>query len=182
MSEPTPAGRTVQQLRYDSGSLRHREISAMNENANKICIVKHFDELWNQGQTERVDEFFSPDFVNFGVRYSELRGVIQRIVAVWRTAFPDLRFTIDELIGEDETVMCEATLSGTHLGDFLLIPPLHGPTLPPNGKKFSVKHIHRFRLRDGKIIEHFAVRDDLGMFQQLGHLSLLNTAESYASP
>jgi len=149
----------------------------MTEAANKTCIARHFDELWNQGRTEEIDEFFSPDFVNFGTRYSEVRGVIQHIIAVWRTAFPDLLFTIDQLIAESETVMCEATLSGTHLGDFPLIPPLHGPTLRPNGKRFSVKHMHRFRLKDGKIIEHLAVRDDLGMFQQLGHLSVLGASE-----
>jgi predicted ester cyclase len=45
--------------------------------------------------------------------------------------------------------------------------------IAPNGKTFSVKHIHRFLMRDGKIVEHFAVRDDLGMFRQLGHLSNL---------
>jgi len=45
--------------------------------------------------------------------------------------------------------------------------------LLPSGKTFRVKHIHRFRLRDGKIVEHIAVRDDLGMFQQLGHLGAL---------
>jgi predicted ester cyclase len=49
-----------------------------------------------------------------------------------------------------------------------------GPSLPANGKSFKVKHIHRFRLKDGKIVEHFAVRDDWGMFQQLGHLSALS--------
>ena len=50
---------------------------------------------------------------------------------------------------------------------------LEGPDLLPSGKTFRVKHIHRFRLRDGKIVEHIAVRDDLGMFQQLGHLGAL---------
>jgi len=44
------------------------------------------------------------------------------------------------------------------------LPPLRGLGLPANRKPFKVKRIHRFRLRDGKIVEHFAVRDDLGMF------------------
>jgi len=45
---------------------------------------------------------------------------------------------------------------------------------PPNGKSFKVKHIHRFRLKKAKIVEHFAVRDDLSVFQQLGHLAALS--------
>ncbi len=73
--------------------------------------------------------------------------------------------------------MCEVTFRGTHLGILRLVPPLTGPDLAPNGKTFQVKHIHRFRLRYGKIIEHFAVRDDLGMFQQLGHLRALSEPE-----
>jgi predicted ester cyclase len=82
-------------------------------------------------------------------------------------------FQIDSLVGEGDTIMCEVTVSGTHLSDFPMIPPLQGPTLAPNGRKFTVKHIHRFRLKESKIVEHFAVSDDLGMFQQLGHLSAL---------
>ena len=145
----------------------------MTENANKDCVQRHFEELWNHGEVEKIDGFFAPEFTNFGVQYSDVRGIIQQIIRTWRGAFPDLAFQVDSLIGEGDTVMCEVTLSGTHLGDFAMIPPLHGPTLAPNGRKFRVKHIHRFRLKESKIVEHFAVRDDLGMFQQLGHLSAI---------
>ena len=143
----------------------------MVESANKRCVLRHFEELWNCGEVERIDEFFSPKFSNFGVPYSDVRGMIQQIIRVWRGAFPDLLFRIEHMVEEGDTVLCEVTLSGTHLGDFPQIPPLHGPTLAPNGRKFAVKHIHRFRLNEARIVEHFAVRDDLGMFQQLGHLN-----------
>lgn len=145
----------------------------MTERANKDCVKRHFEELWNRGEAEKIDEFFSPEFSNFGVEYSDVRGIIQHIIRTWRSAFPDLLFQVDSLVAEGDTVMCEVTLSGTHLGAFPQIPPLHGPTLAPNGRKFTVKHIHRFRLKDAKIVEHFAVRDDLGMFQQLGHLGAI---------
>jgi predicted ester cyclase len=146
----------------------------VSDNANKECVRQHFEVLWNEGRIERIDEFFSPQFVNFGIPYSEVRDIIQHIITVWRNAFPDLRFRIDCSVVEQDTVMCEVTLTGTHLGDFQLIPPLKGPTLGPNGRKFEVKHFHRFRLKDAKIVEHFAVRDDLGMFQQLGHIAALS--------
>ncbi len=99
---------------------------------------------------------------------------MKHIVTIWRTAFPDLHFTVDSMVAEGDLVMCEASFQGTHLGELQLIPPLGGPNLPPSGKTFRVKHMLRFRLRDGKIVEHFAVRDDLGMFQQLGHLAALS--------
>jgi predicted ester cyclase len=146
----------------------------MIEDPNTICVRQHFEVLWNEGQIERIDEFFSPQFVNFGIRYSEARRLIQNIVGVWRHAFPDLHFRVDHLLSSQDTVMVEVTLTGTHLGAFVMIPPLQGPTLNPNGRKFEVKHIHRFRLQNARILEHFAVRDDLGMFQQLGHLTGLS--------
>jgi predicted ester cyclase len=145
----------------------------MSIQENKACVLRQFEELWNNGQVERVEEFFAEGFMNFGQQYQDARPIVKHIVQVWRTAFPDLRFTVDFIVAEDDLVMCETSFQGTHLGEFPLIPPLHGPALAPNGKSFKVKHIHRFRLKRGKITEHFAVRDDLGMFQQLGQLDAL---------
>jgi predicted ester cyclase len=142
----------------------------MSEDANKICVRRHFEELWNEGQIEKAGEFFHQDFMNFGEEHVDGISLVKRIVTVWRTAFPDFRFSIDAMMAENDEVMCEVSCRGTHLGEFQLISPLKGPSLSPNGKAFSVKHIHRFRLKDGKIFEHFAVRDDLGMFAQLGRL------------
>ena len=142
--------------------------------ANKSCVLQHFEVLWNRGDVGRVGDYFSADFTNFGQRVPDIQAVLGYVIGAWRTAFPDLHFSVDYAIGENDLVMCEATFRGTHLGVLQLVPPLAGPDLPPNGKTFQVKHIHRFRLRDGKIIEHFAVRDDLGMFQQLGHLRALS--------
>jgi steroid delta-isomerase-like uncharacterized protein len=137
---------------------------------NKSCVIRHFEELWNRGDVARVGDFFSTDFTNFGQPVPDIRAVLSYIISAWRTAFPDLHFEVDHVIAEDDLVMCEVTFRGTHQGVFHFVPPLAGPDLAPNGKAFKVKHIHRFRLRDGKIVEHFAVRDDLGMFQQLGQL------------
>jgi len=145
----------------------------MQEETNKRCVRRHFEELWNGGETEKAGEFFDSSFMNFGEQHQDGIALVKRIVAVWRTAFPDLHFTVETMVAEGDLVMCEVSLSGTHLGEFHLIPPLQGPSLAPNGKKFQIKHIHRFRLKDGKIVEHFAARDDLGMFQQLGHLGAL---------
>jgi predicted ester cyclase len=138
---------------------------------NKTCVRSHFEELWNKGHVDRIDDFFSGDFMNFGQQYRDSRALLKHIVTVWRTAFPDLYFTVDSIVAESDLVMCETSFQGTHLGELQLIPPLKGPDLPANGRAFRVKHMHRFRLKDGKIVEHFAVRDDLGMFQQLGHLA-----------
>ena len=80
-----------------------------------------------------------------------------------RRAFPDLHFTIEELVAEGDTVAGRVTMSGTHLG------PFQG--IPPTGRSFQQNHMHFVRFRDGKAIEHRAVRDDLGMMRQLGVIS-----------
>ena len=138
------------------------ECDRISVHENKTCVLRHFEELWNNGQVHRVEDFFAEDFMNFGQQYRDARPIVKHIVQVWRTAFPDLRFTVDFIVPEGGLVMCEASFQGTRLGEFPLIPPLQGPTLALNGKTFKVKHIDRFRLKVGKIIEHFAVRDDLG--------------------
>ncbi len=145
----------------------------MSDSANKVCVRLHFEQLWNNGKLDRIDGFFAKEFMNFGQQQQDGRAIVKHIVTVWRTAFPDLHFQVDSMVEEDDVVMCEVSLEGTHLGEFPLIPPLEGPNLPPNSRAFKVKHIHRFRLRQGKIVEHLAVRDDLGMFRQLGHLGAL---------
>lgn len=77
-----------------------------------------------------------------------------------RTAIPDLHYTIEDVIAEGDTVAGRVTMSGTHHGPYMGI--------PPTGRSFRVAEMHFVRFRDGKGIEHRAVRDDLGMMRQLG--------------
>ena len=77
-----------------------------------------------------------------------------------RTAFPDLRFTIEELVAEGDMVAGRLTMSGTHEG------PLMG--MPPTGRPVRQDHMHCVRFEGGKAVEHWGVRDDLGMMRQLG--------------
>jgi predicted ester cyclase len=80
-----------------------------------------------------------------------------------RTAFPDLHFEIKELVAERDTVAGRLTMSGTHEG------PLMGT--PPTGRSVRQDQMHFVRFQDGKAVEHWGVRDDLGMMQQLGVIS-----------
>jgi hypothetical protein len=99
--------------------------------ANKTCVRRQFEELWNNGHLNRIDDFFAKDFMNFGQQYQDGRALVKHIVTIWRTAFPDLRFTVDSMVAEGDSVMCEASFQGTDLGELQLIRPLQGPSLPP---------------------------------------------------
>lgn len=81
-----------------------------------------------------------------------------------RSAFGDLRFEIEDEITEGDKIVQRVTMSGRHTGSLAG----HEPT----GKVFTVQHVYIWRIADDKIIEHWGSRDDLGLFQQLGLLSL----------
>jgi predicted ester cyclase len=82
------------------------------------------------------------------------------LAGMLRTAFPDLRFEIEELVAEGDVVAGRLTMSGTHEG------PLMG--IPPTGRAVRQDHMHFVRFEGGKAVEHWGVRDELGMMRQLG--------------
>jgi len=70
---------------------------------------------------------------------------------------------IEDEIAEDDKVVARVTMHGRHLGEFL--------GRQPTGKEFAAKQIHIWRIQEGKVIEHWSVRDDLGQALQLGLLA-----------
>src|SRR5215831_7218549 len=134
-----------------------------SEEENKALYHRTFEEVFNQGNLAIVDDLVAPDYLNHevppGMNNRGPDSTLQ-VVRMLRTAFPDLHFTIEDLVAEGDTVAGRVTMSGTHLGPFLGI--------APTGRSFQQAHMTFVRFRDGKAIEHRAVRDDLGMLQQLG--------------
>ena len=96
-----------------------------------------------------------------------MRHVLEDIYAT----FPDYHYDIEEMIGQGDSVAARCKVSGTHRGIGKL--PVNGGMLvgvEPTQKHFEIQHIHWFKLRDGKILDHYATRDDIGMMRQLGLL------------
>ena len=142
-----------------------------SEEANKTQYRRTFEDVFNQGNLAIVDDLVAPDFLNHEVPPGmNNRGPdsTRQVVTMLRTAFPDLHFTIEDLVAEGDTVAGRVTMSGTHLG------PFQG--IAPTGRSFQQAHMHFVRFRDGKAIEHRAVRDDLGMMRQLGLMAAPTTA------
>jgi len=136
-----------------------------SEEENKAHYRRTFEEVFNQGNLALVDELVAPDFLDHEVPPGmNNRGPdsTRQLVTMLRTAFPDLHFTIEDLVAEGDTVAGRVTMSGTHLG------PFQG--IPPTGRSFQQAQMYFVRFRDGKAIEHRAVRDELGMMRQLGVL------------
>jgi predicted ester cyclase len=88
----------------------------------------------------------------------DLEGTKQ--IMFWlRSAFSDQRYEIHQMIAEGDTVAVHLTHSGRHTGEFLGV--------PPSGRTFAYRHVHILRFKDGKALEHWAVRDDATLMRQL---------------
>ena len=120
------------------------------------------DEIWNEGNLDVIGELVSPDYVGFDPVIGESRGIgaFKDSVLTYRTAFPDVRLTIDQQIAEGDTVVDRWTARATHRGELMGI--------APTGKEATVTGITIGRFVDGKLVEGRTNWDALGLFQQLG--------------
>jgi predicted ester cyclase len=136
---------------------------------NKSLIDRLYAEGINRRDAAKAASFYAADAQNHGrtVGREGMRKVFETLFSV----FPDFRYRIDEATAEGDRVVCKVTMTGTHLGQPSPMPQAFGGMLAgaaPTGRKVEVLQFHSFRVRDGEIIEHSAVRDDLGMCKQLG--------------
>jgi len=132
-----------------------------------VSAVGQVLEAKNRQDVDAVLACYSPDATNHGRPAGH--SVLGRIFQSLFTAFPDLHFESERMVADGEHVMSEELMSGTHLGTPEM--PVLGGLLvgvPPTGRRFSIHSIHYYRVVQGRIVEHGAVRDDLGIMQQLG--------------
>ena len=109
-----------------------------------------------------VEELLAPDFVHhdpFPGMSPDREGTKQSF-ALFRTAFPDAEFKIEEVVAGEDKAAVRWTLRGTHEGEWLGI--------PATGRRFGIPGMHMIRMRGGKIVEEWRSADRLGMLTQLG--------------
>jgi predicted ester cyclase len=132
-------------------------------------IAEQFNGAFNRGDLDAAASFFAEDCQNHGRKVG--RAGMRKVLGEIKTNFPDARLTTLTSVAEGEWVVVRCTYSGTHRGSSSV--PVDGGMLvgvQPTGRAFEVQHIHMYRVLDGKIAEHFANRDDVGMMRQLGLL------------
>lgn len=134
-------------------------------------IILRCNELRNKGDLEGAAGCFADRLTHQGqpVTREVLLGVLRDIY----TAFPDYHTEIHELVAADDIVIERSTVTGTHAG---VAKGRHNGgmlvDIAPTLRRFEIQHIHWWKLKDGKVVAHYAGRDDLGLMRQLGLLSL----------
>jgi len=131
---------------------------------NKAVVRRFLDEVVGRGDTSAADELCTADVVNHAAAPDRQHGIenIKAVVAFSRNAQPDQQWVEQHILGDGDLVVVYGRREGTWQA-----PSFRGVDTPSSGR-VSVELAHLFRLHDSKIAEHWAVRDDLGMMQQLG--------------
>jgi steroid delta-isomerase-like uncharacterized protein len=128
---------------------------------NKALVRRFIDEIFVAGRTEAVDELLADDFVGHtwpstGDPKADLKAAIGRT----SKGLSDPRFVVEDMIGEGDEVAVRLTAEATQTGELM--------GMPASGKRYSIGEIHIFRVRDGKVAEHWHQFDQMTMMRQLG--------------
>jgi steroid delta-isomerase-like uncharacterized protein len=131
---------------------------------NKAVLRRWFDEVWNQGREETIDELFRTDCIAHGLGESEIdvHGP-EEFKAFHRTlrgAIPDVKIRIEDVVAEGDKVVGRLVLEGTHTGDTLGV--------PASGQSVRVEGLVLVRFEAGRIIEGWNSWDQLGLLRQIG--------------
>ena len=140
---------------------------------NKNVVRRLFEEVWNKGNLQVTDELFAPTYVHHDASTPDVgRGPEseKKRVTLYRNAFPDIRFTVEDMIAEGETVVARWSCRGTHKGD------LNG--IAPTGKQFNITGVSIARFTNGKMSEGYINWDALNLMQQLGVVPELGRAKA----
>lgn len=135
----------------------------MGSEENKSIVRRSIEEIWGAQNVAGIGELFSTEYVgNFAVLPTPLRGVeaLKEFASHYFTAFPDMRFQIEDLFGEEDRVVVRWSAQGTNTGSLM--------GNPPTGRKVTVPGMWIHRLDGNQIVEQWGINDTLGMLQQMG--------------
>ena len=131
---------------------------------NKEVVRRFVEEVQNNKDAAAFDELNDPEFVNLSAPPGMPTDREGGKMFLWSffAAFPDSRWTIDEMIAEGDLVATKKTFTGTHTGEFAGV--------PASGNRVTLTYVDILRLREGRIVEHWLSLDQLSFMQQMGAL------------
>jgi steroid delta-isomerase-like uncharacterized protein len=124
---------------------------------NKAIMGRLYDEVFNKGDWAAVDVYVAPDVVDHNRPPGVSEGIegFKQFLAMFRTAFPDVEVVIEHMVAEGDRVVAQVTWQGTHLGEFIGI--------PPTGKRVKVVGVDVVRISGGKCVEFWGNFDEVSI-------------------
>ena len=134
----------------------------MSLEENKAIVRRLVEEGLNVWNFDVIDELIDANFVNHSPAYGVTTGLegLKQYLRIMRSAFPDIKATIDDLIAENDKVVVRMTGVGIHKGELAGI--------PATGKQVKIEQIGIFRLVGGKVVERWVISDRLSTMEQIG--------------
>ena len=128
----------------------------------KALVLRLWDEGWNQGRLEVVDEVLAPDAMDrHDFDEEDFRSHLKGAISEFRTGFPDLHAQVEDLVAEEDRVAMRVTMTGTNTGPFFGV--------APTGKAVSIEQFHFVQFNEaGQGIRHWANIGVDDLFRQLG--------------
>lgn len=147
----------------------------MSEAENKTIAERFNEDVWGRGDEAALEELLAPDFIDHGAYPGQPPGREghKQILAAFRSAFPDLSVTTDDIIAEGDKVVSRWTARGTHRGELMGI--------PPSGNEVTFTGIDVLRIAEGKVLERWAEGNDLEVMQQIGAIPAPGQSEEASS-
>lgn len=138
----------------------------MSLESNRQLIHRYFNEVWNEGNVDTLDELLSPDYVNHSPGIPNPRpgpADLKPIVLAMRNGISELHYQILDLVIAENKVAAYVQLTGVHIGE------LFG--MKPSGKAIDVRQMQIEWIRDGRIWQHWRLTDDLTLLRQIGQVT-----------
>lgn len=131
---------------------------------NKENLKQAYAEVFTAGKLEALEKYVASDVIEHQVPPGAVdpqigAEAVKQFLTMFRTAFPDMKVEVLDMVAEGDKVVARCKLTGTHKGDFA--------GMAATGKSISVEMIDIVRMKDGKIAEHWGLSNDAAMMQQL---------------
>src|SRR5579863_3807410 len=145
--------------------------------ANKALVRRWFEEVWNQGREEPIDELLAPDGMAYGLGDTDVAtkgpAGFKPFFRNLRGAIPDIHMTVDDIVAEGDKAVVRITVVGTHKGSELGV--------PPTGRPIRIAGIVIVRISNGQIIQGWNSWDQLGLLRQIGALPAAHGPDQFVA-
>ena len=153
-----------QAQKSDTGEQSAAAAASAAVEANKAACQRFFDQALAAGDTTAVDALVAADAIEHQPMPpgypSGTTAALKQFIVAWHAGFPDIKVTVERMVGEGDQVAIYSTMTGTNTGAFM--------GMKPTGKAVKVEAFDLVRIENGRMVEHWGLNDTYAMMVQMG--------------